>query len=363
MIDDMRIILFIDNLGSGGAQRQLVGLADMLNKKGYQVKVCYYQDDQFYYGFLDENAVSHQLIKDARNHYKRIFSVRNFLIDEKPDWVIAYQETPSLIACAAKVLGCKYKLIVSERNTTQYVGIRDRVRFILYHFADAIVPNSYSQANFLINNYPWMSPRLKVISNFVNINHYYPTYHQRATEPIIMVAASIWKPKNTLTFIKAIGILSELLSIKVRWYGLSAQMSEANKAYVNECFSLIEELRLSNVISLLPKTHQIAEKYREADFFCLPSLYEGTPNVICEALASGLPIICSNVCDNPVYVQEGVNGFLFNPNDPSDMAKKLELALRLSDNDYSLFCKSSRAVAENLLSEETFISSYTKIIL
>ena len=43
-----RILLFIDSLGAGGAQRQLVGLAVMLKRRGYAVKVVTYYDHPFY---------------------------------------------------------------------------------------------------------------------------------------------------------------------------------------------------------------------------------------------------------------------------------------------------------------------------
>ena len=44
----MKLLLFIDNLGSGGAQRQLIGLAVMLKQYGYEVKVCTYYPHDFY---------------------------------------------------------------------------------------------------------------------------------------------------------------------------------------------------------------------------------------------------------------------------------------------------------------------------
>ena len=44
----MRVLLFIDNLGAGGAQRQFCGLACMLKQHGYIVKVVTYYNDPFY---------------------------------------------------------------------------------------------------------------------------------------------------------------------------------------------------------------------------------------------------------------------------------------------------------------------------
>ena len=44
----MRVLCLINGLASGGAQRQLVGLADLMIKKGVEVKVIYYRSEHFY---------------------------------------------------------------------------------------------------------------------------------------------------------------------------------------------------------------------------------------------------------------------------------------------------------------------------
>ena len=59
------------------------------------------------------------------------------------------------------------------------------------------------------------------------------------------------------------------------------------------------------------------------DVFVLPSFNEGISNTILEAMATGLPVIASNVGGNPELVEDGWNGFLVNPHDPSQMAEKI----------------------------------------
>ena len=56
-IEMMKLILFTDNLGSGGAQRQLVGLADLLQRDGFEVVVALYQDAPFYKEYLDKRNI------------------------------------------------------------------------------------------------------------------------------------------------------------------------------------------------------------------------------------------------------------------------------------------------------------------
>lgn len=354
----MKIILFTDSLGVGGAQRQLVGLAKLLKYKNYNVKVCTYHNIDFYKNLLVENGIVNDVIY-SKKYILRIFAVTKYLKKENPDWVIAYQESPSLIACLAKLLGGKFKLMVSERNTTQYIGINEKIRFFLYRFSNKIVPNSFSQEKFIKDNYPNLFNKITTITNFVDLDKfsYFPK-EQNNIIPLIVVAASIWSPKNTLGLIEAVRILSEKkYSFKIEWYGIV----KGHEQYLDKCNELINIYKLHAYIELLPKTNEIHEKYKSCDYFCLPSFYEGTPNVICEAISTGRPVICSNVCDNPIYVKENHNGFLFDPNNPKDIANKIEQALLLSAKDYYIMCRNSRVLAEDLLSENNFVNKYIEL--
>ena len=359
----MKILLFIDNLDAGGAQRQLVGLAVMLKQRGYQVKMCYYQDVPFYAGMLDEKGVQHELIQGSDNHKKRIPVVAKYFKKENPEWVIAFLDTPSLVASAAKALGGKFKLIVSERNTTQRFGMNERVRFFLFRWADAIVPNSYAQEEVLAKHYPWMKFKLVTINNFVDLEKFQPEYKQRREVPLIVVAATIWPPKNVFGFIEAVRLLkSRGVQMQIDWYGITKGMTIENDKYLCECSNLISKYELSGILHLLPKTKDIAAKYKEADYFCLPSFYEGTPNVICEALSSGVPVICSDVCDNHLYVKDGITGFLFDPRNIDDMAKTISKAISIEATAYEIMCKNCRDEALRSLSMDLFVEKYIKIL-
>ncbi|HET6837372.1 MAG TPA: glycosyltransferase, partial [Gemmatimonadales bacterium] len=67
----------------------------------------------------------------------------------------------------------------------------------------------------------------------------------------------------------------------------------------------------------------VAQRYREADLFTLPSSAEAFGNVFAEALASGLPIIGSTVGGIPELVEHGVNGLLINPGNPAALAQAI----------------------------------------
>ena len=354
-----KIILFTDSLGAGGAQRQLVGLAALLKDAGHEVSVLTYHKDEFYAPFLDSNNVKHHILPNANGAFKRIIKVCRYIKKESPDVLISYQEVPSLIACIAKILSPKIKLIVSERNTTQVITKNEKIRFFLYRWANAIVPNSYSQEKFIKSHYPKLTNKVTTITNFVDLEKFAFVERKRREIPQILVAATLFKSKNALGFIEAVKIAKEKGNrFSVNWFGKVAAYSE----YIGKCEELINKYNLNSYINLCNKTKEIQKKYAECDFFCLPSFFEGTPNVICEAISCGCPVLCSDVCDNSIYVHEGENGTLFDPKSPESIANAIERILSINDELYAEYSKNSRTLAEDKLSGKTFLRKYEEVI-
>ena len=346
-----KILCLIDILAAGGAQRQMVGLATFLKERGYDVVLAAYHDDVFYKELLANTGVQYIYLQKAERSITRACAVSRYIKQSRPDTVIAFLETPSILACLAKMFNRSFNLIVSERNTTQHIGRNEKIRFKLFEQADHVVPNSYSQETFIKEHFPKLSSKTVAIPNFVDLDYFVPQPHERREIPEIMVAASVWPPKNTIGFIQAVADLKRQgVKFHVSWYGA---VGDSN--YLRECRKMIEEEGLQEYIIL-------QDKYQESDYFCLPSYYEGTPNVICEAMACGLPIICSGVCDNARYVHEGVNGTLVNPRSEECMMNAIVKMLRLSDSSYQLYSCESRRIAEENLSQSRFVNQYIELI-
>ncbi len=70
--------------------------------------------------------------------------------------------------------------------------------------------------------------------------------------------------------------------------------------------------------------HDLKHFYVAADFFVLPSLAEGLPLVVLEALGSGCPVIASNVAGTPEIVSDGYNGLIVPPRNAKILSKAIQ---------------------------------------
>ena len=352
-----KIVCLIESLGSGGAERQLSGLAVMLKQQGYDVEVWTYYPNDFYLPVLQAAGVKYRFISEAYSRFKRISVLRRELLKAAPDTVIAYLNTACIVACIAKLFGAKFNLIVSERNTTQALSFRERVKFFFYRFADHIVPNSHTQTEFIATHFPNLKDKLHCITNFVDTDKFCPPTTREANSPLrILTVARIMAQKNVINYIKAIKIVVDNgYEFCVDWYG-----DTTDAQYYDLCLRTIEENKLENVFNFYKSERDIVKIYHSADVFCLPSIYEGFPNVICEAMSCGMPILCGNVCDNAAIVADGVNGYLFNPYDVEDICCKIEKMVR--NGNLQEFYSRNREKAVDMFSKDRLLNSYISLL-
>lgn len=355
-----RVLCIIESLGSGGAERQLSGLAVLLKQQGFIVKVCYYFNHDFYVSYLKENNVDTCFLNDSMSLCSRFRSIKECVDSFKPNTIISYSAAPSILLGLCKLFGAKYNLIVSERNTTQEITFRDKIRFFFYRWSNYVVPNSNTQASFIAHHYPKLKDKIKVITNFVDTNKFTPSPRKEKTDEglRIVCVGRIYPSKNILAYIKAIAaVVSDGYNIHVDWFGV-----DLKDDYSNICHETVSQFQLNNIFDFHDPITNIQEKYNEANIFCLPSLYEGFPNVVCEAMCCGLPVLCSKVSDVPYMVNDGETGFLFDPSDINDIVEKIEKMLKLSNEERNSMGSLGREVAVKMFKMDAFLHKYMEII-
>lgn len=85
----------------------------------------------------------------------------------------------------------------------------------------------------------------------------------------------------------------------------------------------ILRLGLKEDFSLLGWRKDVEEIFKTVDIFVLTSLWEGLPQVIPQAYASGVPMVVTDVDGNKEFVEDGVNGFTFKPHDLKSASEKI----------------------------------------
>ncbi|MBO4491398.1 MAG: glycosyltransferase family 4 protein [Lentisphaeria bacterium] len=359
----MRIVCLCASLGSGGAERQMTGLAVLLKKQGHDVLVLTYYSDFFYRDLLVENAVDYLDVPRARNKMLRVFLLRRQIRAFRPDWVISYGPSASMAACLIRMLGGGFKLLVSERSSSQRLNSRERLRFALYRLAACrIVANSYTQTDFICQHFPSLKARTGTIVNFCNLDQFSPKHRCKPQfqPPFIKLigVGRILKVKNILSTIQGLRLaLDRGAQIAVRWYG-----ETEDPAYRAECERMLDQLSLRDHFIFAGVATKIRDCYVDNDALIMSSFHEGCPNAVCEALCCGLPILASRVCDNPKLVREGENGFLFSPHSPEEIADAMLRLAGLTQDEKMSMCVRNRRYAETMFSPERFTGEYEKLL-
>lgn len=91
--------------------------------------------------------------------------------------------------------------------------------------------------------------------------------------------------------------------------------------------AVIEERELSDQVFLIGFREDIPQVLAASDVLVLPSFREGTPRVIIEAMASGLPVIATNIAGIPEQVIDGENGYMIPTGDAAVLSDRIEMLL------------------------------------
>lgn len=132
---------------------------------------------------------------------------------------------------------------------------------------------------------------------------------------ILMSVGELTKRKNHMVMIEALARLKEydILYVICGDGPLKAQLR-----------AKAEELGVRDRLKLLGFRKDIAELHKAADIFVFPSLQEGLPVALMEAMASGLPIVASKIRGNEDLISNNQGGYLVNPTDSEQVAKAIE---------------------------------------
>ena len=371
-----RVVMVIDHLEPGGAQRQFCLLATSLHRLGFAVRVVVFRRDDFFADILQEAGPIPVMYLEARTRLHLIYLVRNAIRRDKPDVVISFLSWPNLLVELGGLPRREFSVVVSERNLDVSTGGAKRyLRYFFHRFADIVVSNSYAQRERIEQIAPHLKDRTEVIVNGVDTLHFKPT--DRMDPPNgrmrVLVLARFAPQKNALRFVAAVHMFRAQhpdANLIVDWYGKkpvvdvkwAQRVALQSMTYYRGVESVIARYMMQDAFCLHTPHKDVRQLYAQADVVCLPSLYEGFSNVIGEAMACGVPVLASRVSDNVRLVEEGRNGFLFDPMSVEDMANTIRRFAAQSDEERRGMGLEARRMAESMLSTRVFTDRFVKLI-
>lgn len=361
--DPERILLMIDDLNSGGAQRQIVYLAFALKGKGFESEIFKYTKTEDFFSAevrKGEIKVWHGA-KPSGCKLTLLISLIRILMARKPLAIIAYLPGPSFLAEIASVFLPTTFLIVSERSSFEHDSSRLKAKLlrVVHHLADRVIANSHSHANWLKSN-TRLDRKVGVIPNgYPLAEDYLPP--ARTVLPKFVAIGRVSRNKNPDTLAKALIYLADAhnLYVQVLWVGRVAEESD-EIVYFNE---------VKDLLATRPEVDQNWEWMGEqtdvlgivsgALALIHPSSYEGSPNVICEAFSVGRIALASDVSDNSLLLgADDARGFLFDAQDFRSLADVIMKTLTLTDEALGQKAHLTRDFLATELSIERMANSY-----
>ena len=139
--------------------------------------------------------------------------------------------------------------------------------------------------------------------------------------PLVAMIACFKTQKSPLDFVKIARIVTDnIAEIRFLLVGDGVLRSEIEE--------LIKKLGMDGKILLLGWRNDIPEILSCIDVLVLTSLWEGLPRVFPQAMASGVPVVATEVDGAPEAIKNGVNGYLLPPKDINAMAEKVIYLIR-----------------------------------
>ena len=358
----MKILCFIDSLGSGGAQRQIVNLAKSFSANGHDVELLTYSNANFYAKEV-ENANIKRITIPPCSYIKRIWQCIKHIRKGKYDAVLSFLETPSLIAEFATIPYHNWVNISGERSAAPRIlkTAKGKLLRYIHILSDYVVANSYSNISMIKKACPILpKSKLKVIYNQYDINgilspERYIKEKRTDKKFHLLIASSHRKLKNIDNLAVAIQLLphEKRERIVVDWYG------NKKEAYYKDSLKLIKELGIENNFVFYDPSLDIYSKMVNADAVGLFSLYEGLPNTICEAMCLSKPVIATDVSDNKILIDN--KKLISAPTNPKDISNSISYLLDLSKEELEKIGKNNREKALKLFSPEHITNQYIEL--
>jgi len=331
----------ISNLEYGGAQRQLVEIANNLDRNQVEHHIVSLAPYVPLADSLRDRTRLHVIEKRWQFDATVVFRLAAALKRIKADVVHGYLFDADMAARLAAKLAGTPVVVAAERNADYNMLMRKQIGYRLTKgLVDVCIANSaagaaYSQRLLGYREY-------RVVPNGVNTERFAPvatnTDLRRAigvqdADFVIGMVASFKHQKNHGMLFRGVraaverGVPVRLVLVGDELYAGLGGTTE----YRQQMQQWLEESGLRERCLFLGNRLDLERVYPAFDVSVLTSHFEGTPNVVLEAMACGVPVVVTDVSDNKTLVPNGRVGFVVAPDDAADLCERLVLLFEKRD--------------------------------
>jgi glycosyltransferase involved in cell wall biosynthesis len=317
-LSKLRICYIAGTLGQGGAERQLFYAVQALRQSGVSVRVLSLESGGFWETPIKRLGVDVTCVGEGGSRLKRVLRILKLFKAESAHIVQSQHFYTNAYAAIAAILsrctGIGALRSNGEFDLTQCGRIGGRINL---HLPRILAANSRCSIQYAMKH-GINSCRLYFLPNVVDMDQFTPgDAHAESSDPgapiTLLAAGRLTREKRFDRFIRIVH--------RLRMSGFNVRGCIVGSTRPNE--NLLPELeRQAAALGLLPDSLQflgsvadMAPIYRRSSICVLTSGHEGTPNVLLEAMAAGLPVVATNVGGVPELVKDGLTGFLLEGED------------------------------------------------
>ena len=329
------ILYIIPHLGRGGAERQLVELVTRLDRTRFTPSVCHYSHQEDLVPKLEQAGVPiFRLLKGGRWSPLAFFQLLLLIRKLRPHLVHTWLVSANFWGRLAALL-CGVPIIIASERTC------DPDRFLPERWLERLLARWTSrllvvcEASKQLVTRQWRVPaeKISVVTNGVDLADFTSVSSREASE----WRQAIGVPDQCF-LMATIGRMSAEKGHRQLWHAL-ARIGPTERLWSMvvlgdgplrpQLRQLAQHLGIDRRLIMVGKREQVAPFLAAADCLVLPSLREGMPNVVIEAMAASKAVIATTVGGVSELVTHGVNGLLVPPADPDALASAIrQLAAR-----------------------------------
>jgi glycosyltransferase involved in cell wall biosynthesis len=364
------LALIIDDLGLGGAQRQLVELVRGLPRERYRVHVISLSTRKVdYVATLQGLGIEPTLIDQAGKWSWGVFrKLWRELRRIRPQVVHTWLFTADLYGRLAAWLAGVPRVVCAVRSVEpwkpkHYIWV-DRLLRLITH---AYIVNA-AEIGRVIARRDWVSTaKISTVYNGLDLERLdrrqaQPRLHGLlglpSAVPLVGVVGRLAKEKNQALLVRAAGYV-------VKQHPRVHFVAVGNGPELEALQALACELGVSEHMHWVSAQRDIASVYASLSIVVVTSFYEGCCNVLLEAMAMGCPVVATAVGGNPEFIEHGRTGYLV-PSDDADALASILLELLGDEAKRAAVGEAACAYARSRFALEHLVSAteavYQKIL-